>query len=743
MRLPRIVIYFTGLLWLTISSIACGRDSDFDPDATDDEIVVEEPQEEEPGEGNGEEEENTDDIPPTAPTNLNADDISPSTTDLSWDAATDNIGVTSYQIYQDEVEIDRVADTNYNVTGLSPNTSYSFAVTALDAATNESEFSEAVVITTAETSDHEAPSAPSNLRATAIAQTTLDLSWDAATDNVGVTSYAVYQDDVEIARVAVTTYQVTGLNPDTSYDFRLTAFDIAGNESESTEVLTLSTLEATDTEAPSVPANLMASSITETSLDLNWDASTDNVAVTSYRIFQDNVEIATITPTNYQVTGLVANTSYDFVIVALDMAGNTSESSDVLTVSTLQAPDTEAPSIPSNLAASNIGETSFDLSWDAATDNVAVTSYTVFQDNVAIAVVNTTNYGVTGLAPNTSYAFSVNATDAAGNTSANSAVLNVTTLTPQDTEPPSAPTNLIASNTTQTTTDLSWNAAMDNVAVTAYNIYQDAVQIAMVNSTNFQITGLTANTSYTFGVTALDAEGNESASSNTVNVMTEEEPQNTTDQVLVFTKTAGFRHSSIGVGVSTLESLGASNNFEITQTEDASEFSFANLQQYQLVVFLNTTGDVLNNTQQAAFEQYIQNGGSFMGIHSATDTEFDWPWYGELVGAYFDNHPAIQEAAMDIVDATHPATSSLPSRWIRTDEWYNFRDMNPAINSLINLDESSYSGGEDGAIHPIAWFHEFDGGRSFYTAMGHTEASYAEPDFRNHLLGGILYCLNR
>ena len=132
-----------------------------------------------------------------------------------------------------------------------------------------------------------------------------------------------------------------------------------------------------------------------------------------------------------------------------------------------------------------------------------------------------------------------------------------------------------------------------------------------------------------------------------------------------------------------------------------------------------------------------------MGVHAATDTEFDWPWYGQLAGAYFDNHPNIQEADMDVVNSEHPATAHLGTSWTRTDEWYNFRDMSANISVLLNLDESSYSGGEDGDNHPIAWFQEFDGGRSFYTGGGHTEASYEEPDFQQHLLGGIFYCLNR
>lgn len=215
------------------------------------------------------------------------------------------------------------------------------------------------------------------------------------------------------------------------------------------------------------------------------------------------------------------------------------------------------------------------------------------------------------------------------------------------------------------------------------------------------------------------------------------------DKVLVFTKTAGFRHQSIETGVKTMEELSKENNFEITHTEDAALFTPENLKQYQLVIFLNTTGDVLNTEEEKAFEVFFQNGGSFMGVHSATDTEFDWAWYGKLVGAYFLNHPKQSSATIMRINSTHPSTKHLQERWVHYDEWYNFKSINQDINVLLNLDESTYGGGENGEFHPIAWYHEFDGGRSFYTGLGHTNESYSEPEFKKHLLGGILYCLKR
>ncbi len=213
--------------------------------------------------------------------------------------------------------------------------------------------------------------------------------------------------------------------------------------------------------------------------------------------------------------------------------------------------------------------------------------------------------------------------------------------------------------------------------------------------------------------------------------------------VLVFTKTDGYRHKSIEKGMEVLREMGRENGFIPLQTESGEDFNPDNLANYKAVVFLNTTEDVLNGQQQRAFEGYIKNGGSYMGIHAASDTEFDWPWYGRLVGGYFVDHPAIQQADIRLVDADHPATAHLPQVWTRTDEWYNFKELNPQVNVLLNLEESSYQGGSNGENHPIAWYHEFEGGRAFYTGLGHTEESYDEPAFRKHLLGGLEWCLRR
>ncbi|WP_436494325.1 ThuA domain-containing protein [Actinokineospora sp. HUAS TT18] len=215
-------------------------------------------------------------------------------------------------------------------------------------------------------------------------------------------------------------------------------------------------------------------------------------------------------------------------------------------------------------------------------------------------------------------------------------------------------------------------------------------------------------------------------------------------KVLVFSKTAGFRHDAIAAGTQAVRDLGAANNFTVTATENAADFTASNLAQYQAVVFLLTTGDVLDAGQQTAFESYIKGGGGYVGVHSAADTEYDWPFYGELVGAYFASHPAIQQATVKVEDRANAATAHLAQTWQRTDEWYNYRsNVRSTARVLATLDESTYSGGSMGGDHPHVWCKPYQGGRSFYTGGGHTQQSYSDTAFRAHLLGGIRYAAGK
>jgi len=210
-------------------------------------------------------------------------------------------------------------------------------------------------------------------------------------------------------------------------------------------------------------------------------------------------------------------------------------------------------------------------------------------------------------------------------------------------------------------------------------------------------------------------------------------------RLLVFSKTAGFRHDSIPVGIQTMKELGAERGFGVEGSEDATVFSEQGLSKFDVVMFLCTTGDVLNADQERAFEKFIRNGGGYVGVHAAADTEYDWPFYGEVVGAWFKGHPAIQKAKVKVEDRSHATTSFLLTELERTDEWYTYR-TNPRANVhvLMSLDESTYQGGGMGD-HPITWWHDVGKGRAFYTGFGHTAESYSEPSVRRMLAEAVIW----
>ncbi|SDS48843.1 cytochrome c/hypothetical protein [Mucilaginibacter mallensis] len=220
-------------------------------------------------------------------------------------------------------------------------------------------------------------------------------------------------------------------------------------------------------------------------------------------------------------------------------------------------------------------------------------------------------------------------------------------------------------------------------------------------------------------------------------------------KILVFSKTKGFHHASIAVGNIAIQKLGAENNFDVDTTTDASKFTTDNLKQYAAIVFLSTTGlstQLFTEDEKAALKQYIEHGGGYVGVHAATDCCYDWQWYGNLSGAYFKGHPSQQEAVLDVVDSTNIATSFLPRHWKRKDEWYSFKWMAPDLHVLIKIDESSYDQQKSElkmGDHPMAWYHTYDGGRAFYTELGHTDESYADPLYLKHLLGGIEYAIGK
>ncbi|HEY1060931.1 MAG TPA: ThuA domain-containing protein [Daejeonella sp.] len=214
-------------------------------------------------------------------------------------------------------------------------------------------------------------------------------------------------------------------------------------------------------------------------------------------------------------------------------------------------------------------------------------------------------------------------------------------------------------------------------------------------------------------------------------------------KILLFYKTAAYKHASIPAGIAAITKLGKEFKFQTDTSSDASLFTVESLKKYDAVVFLSTSGDMLDSVQQRSFENYIHAGGGYMGIHGASAGGYNWPWYGKLVGAIFNGHPVQQFATFNVLDRKNRSTRHLPKKWNIKEELYNFKSIGNDIRVLISVDESTYKGGTNGSFHPMAWYREFEGGRSFYTALGHADEKYTDPLFLKHILEGIRYAMGR
>ena len=447
--------------------------------------------------------------PPTAPTALTTLNITETTLDLSWNAATDDTAVVGYDIYQNNILIGSTTNLLYAVDQLSPNTFYSYYIVAKDGSGNQSPPSNTVSIFTLQ--DTEAPNPPTSLVASNISETSLLLNWNEAIDNIGVVAYNVYQDGSFVTTVTTSDYLVTNLTSGTTYSFYVVARDAAGNMSSNSNTLEVTTFE---TNPPTIPLGLMISNISSTSVDLNWQASTDDIGVVAYDIYQNDVFLNSVSDTFATALSLDPNTLYSYYVVARDASGNISENSNTVSIFTLQ--DTEAPTAPLNLVASNILFTSLNLSWDAATDNVGVIAYNIFQDGNFITTITDLSYEVTNLSQGTSYSFYVQARDAAGNTSSNSTAIEVTTF---ENNPPTAPV-LSVSNITESSIGLAWTAGIDDTGVVAYDIFLENSLLGSLTGLSGTVNGVLPNTQYSFFVRARDASGNVSPDSNIVTVFT-------------------------------------------------------------------------------------------------------------------------------------------------------------------------------------------------------------------------------
>ena len=376
---------------------------------------------------------------PTVPSTISASNITTNSFTATWAASTDNVAVTAYDVFKDGVFAQNTTNTNFSFTGLNENTTYSITVKARDAAGNVSAASLPLSVKTlvGQVSDTQVPTVPSTISASNITTNSFTATWNASTDNVAVTGYDVFKDGVFAQNTTNTNFSFTALNPNTTYSITVKARDAAGNISAASLPLSVKTLTANtgggDTQAPTPPIYVQSFGISETGFWLQWSGATDNIAVTGYEVFVNGISAA---KTGQYVTYLTLNnllkaTNYSVTIKAFDAAGNISIASNALVVKTLGTADTQAPSIPLNLKASNITANSFTLSWAASTDNVGVAKYSIYRNGFVIATVlgNVTSFDAQNLVPNNTYSMSVNASDAANNTSKTSAILVVKTLT--------------------------------------------------------------------------------------------------------------------------------------------------------------------------------------------------------------------------------------------------------------------------------------------------------------------------
>ncbi|MBC7546725.1 fibronectin type III domain-containing protein [Candidatus Saccharibacteria bacterium] len=444
-------------------------------------------------------------VPPSVPSNVQVTARSAASIDLTWDASTDNVGVTGYRIFRDGTMLTTSSAPSYTDSGLTPSTNYSYAITAYDAAANES--AQSVPVPTSTLADTSPPSVPANVRQTGQTISTVSIAWNASADNVGVSGYRVYRNGTLVRTQVGTSFTDSGLAVYSGYIYNITAYDATNNSSGLSPDFVGST--AQDTTPPSVPDNLRQTAGTVTTVTLAWNSSTDDVGVSGYRVYRNGTLIASPNGTTYTATGLSVNATYSFTVLAFDAAGNASNQSAPLTANS--AADTTAPSIPQNLRTTDIKDTSLAIAWNSSTDDVGVVAYKLYRDGVLVASPSTTSYTDTNLQPITGYRYTVRATDAAGNTSADSLALNATTA--YDTTAPSIPQNLRTTAQTDSSITLSWDASTDNVGVSGYDLYRGSTLITTTSGLTYTDTGLNVQTGYTYKLRAHDASGNNSVDS--------------------------------------------------------------------------------------------------------------------------------------------------------------------------------------------------------------------------------------
>jgi YD repeat-containing protein len=486
-----------------------------------------------------------DTAPPTAPANVVATATSQTQIGLTWSSSSDNVLVTGYELQRcsgascsNFANIGTTGATTYSNSGLTQSTTYRYRIRAYDAAGNFSSYSSIASSTTA--ADSTPPSVPGSLSANATSGTQASLSWSASTDSGGsnLSGYKIERCQgsgcsgfAQIAVTASTSYPDTTLSSGVTYQYRVRAYDGAGNNSGYSNTVAVTT---PDTVAPTVPSGLAAAAPSSNSVNLTWSGSTDNVAVTGYKVYRGGTQIATPSSTSYTDNTVVGSTAYSYTVSAYDAAGNNSATSNSAPVTT---PDTISPGVPGGLSASAASATQVNLSWSAVSDTggSGLAGYRVYRGGIHIANSSATNYSDTSVSPSTAYSYTVAGYDNADNTSAQSSAANVTTPVAPDITAPSVPTSVTTAVVGDNQVNVSWGGSTDTggSGMAGYRIYRGGVQIGTTSTTSFADTTTSPFNNYSYTIAAYDGAGNVSAQSSAVNAVTSIQITNSSGNVLV------------------------------------------------------------------------------------------------------------------------------------------------------------------------------------------------------------------
>ncbi len=454
-----------------------------------------------------------DGTPPTRPENLSATATGTTSIGLSWSGSADpESGVVGYRVYRNGTRIAETAGTTFLDTGLSPATTYEYRVSAVNGQGLESDPSSRASATTF---DATGPSTPKDLTATAAGTDRIDLGWSSSSDpESGIAGYRIYRDGVQVGQTAQRQYTDTGLDPATEYEYRVSAVNGQGLESDRSDPASATTLDASP---PTVPQNLTTSPVGTERIDLSWTASEDpESGVAGYLVFRDDSQVGTTAQTVFQDDGLTPATEYDYYVVAVNGDGLQSQPSATVSARTF---DGTGPTAPTELTATAVATDRIDLTWSPAEDEeTGIAAYKVFRDGLEVATTTETSYQDSGLSPATEYEYRVSAVNGDGLQGSLSDPASATTL---DGSGPTAPTNVEATTISQTQVDLTWTASEDpETGVEQYKVYRDGTVVGAVVSTSFADTGLQQNTTYVYTISAVNGEGIEGERSQSVSART-------------------------------------------------------------------------------------------------------------------------------------------------------------------------------------------------------------------------------